>query len=219
MAKVISVLQQKGGVGKTTISVHLAAQIKEYFPHLRVALADADPQRSATIWLGKGNGRAGVSVFSVAVDGEGKNLKHELAQIDADVLIVDLPPAVASVSMRAALYSDLMLVPVGASALDIEAAKTAISVCKEAMDLDPKKQFLIVPNRIQLNTASGRELRSVLQKWGPVSEATLCLRVAYADSVMHGIGINQFAPGSTAYQEIGILAEEVVKILDLEVQI
>jgi chromosome partitioning protein len=219
MAKVISLLQQKGGVGKTTISVHLATQVKEIFPHLRVVLADADPQKSATIWLGKANGKSGVSVFPVAIDGEGKNLKFELTQIDADVVIVDLPPAIASVSMRAALYSDLMLVPVGASALDIEAAKTAISVCKEAIELDTKKQFLIVPNRIQLNTAAGRELRAVLQKWGPVSEATLCLRVAYADSVMYGVGVNLFAPGSTAYQEIGILAEEVIKILNLGAQI
>ena len=213
--KIITVMQQKGGVGKTTIAVHLATQIKELFPHLKVALADADPQKSATVWLSNGETASGVSVHQVASDVEGKRLMDELSSIDADLVVVDLPPAIAAISMRAVLYSDLILVPVGASALDIEAARHAVDLCKEAIGLDPSKKFLLVPNRVQMNTAAGRELRDVLDKWGPVSKATLCLRVAYADAVMHGIGINAFAPGSPAYQEIGQLAEEVVKMLDL----
>ena len=215
--RVITVLQQKGGVGKTTIAVHLATQIKELFPDLKVALADADPQKSATVWLSNGEVNCGVSVHQVAGDIEGKQLMDELSSIDADLVIVDLPPAIAAISMRAALYSDLILVPVGASALDIEAARHAVDVCKEAITLDPAKQFLLIPNRIQMNTAAGRELRGVLEKWGPVSKATLCLRVAYADAVMHGVGINLFAPASPAYQEIGLLAEEVIHLLKLEV--
>jgi chromosome partitioning protein len=211
--KVLSVLQQKGGVGKTTIAVHLATQIKEMAPNLKIALADADPQKSATAWLRKGT--TGIDVYAVAADVEGANLKDELSLIDADLIVVDLPPAIASVSMRAILYSDVILVPVGASALDIEAAKHAIELCNEALELDPSKKFLLVPNRIQMNTASGRELREVLKKWGPVSQATLCLRVAYADAVMHGTGINEFAPCSPGYQEIGFLAEEVMALLEL----
>jgi chromosome partitioning protein len=211
--KILSVLQQKGGVGKTTIAVHLATQIKEMAPHLKIVLADADPQKSATAWLRKGT--TGIVVHPVAGDIEGANLKNELSSIDADLIIVDLPPAIASVSMRATLYSDVVLIPVGASALDLEAAKHAIALCKEAVELDAAKKYLIVPNRIQMNTASGRELREVLQQWGPVSKATLCLRVAYADAVMHGTGINEFAPYSPGYQEIGVLAEEVMALLEL----
>jgi chromosome partitioning protein len=215
MIKVVTVLQQKGGVGKTTIAVHLATQIKELFPTLKIALADADPQKSATVWLSNGPEENGVSVHQVASDVEGKSLMDELTSIDADLVVVDLPPAIAAISMRAALYSDLILVPVGASALDIEAARHAVDVCKEAITLDPSKQFLLIPNRVQMNTAAGRELRNVLSNWGPVSKATLCLRVAYADAVMLGVGINSFAPGSPAYQEIGMLAEEVIHLLNL----
>ncbi|MDD2500252.1 MAG: ParA family protein [Geobacter sp.] len=215
--KIITVMQQKGGVGKTTIAVHLATQIKELFPDLKVALADADPQQSATVWLNSGTEDCGVSIHQVASDVEGKRLMDELSSIDADLVVVDLPPAIAAISMRAVLYSDLILVPVGASALDIEAARHAVDLCKEAIALDPAKQFLLIPNRVQMNTAAGRELRTVLGKWGPVSKATLCLRVAYADAVMLGVGINSFAPGSPAYQEIGLLAEEVIHLLKLEV--
>lgn len=215
--RVVSVMQQKGGVGKTTIAVHLATQIKDLFPSLKIALADADPQKSATVWLQHSEQDTGVSVYPVAADVEGKNLMDELSGIDADLIVVDLPPAIAAISMRAVLYSDLILVPVGASALDIEAARHAVDLCKEAIAMDSTKQFLLIPNRVQMNTAAGRELRTVLEKWGPVSKATLCLRVAYADAVMHGVGINSFAPASPAYQEIGLLAEEVIHLLKLEV--
>lgn len=215
--KIVSVMQQKGGVGKTTIAVHLATQIKELYPALKIALADADPQKSATVWLNSSLEDCGVSVHQVAGDIEGKSLMDELSAIDADLIVVDLPPAIAAISMRAVLYADLILVPVGASALDIEAARHAVDLCNEAIALDSDKQFLLIPNRVQMNTAAGRELRGVLEKWGPVSKATLCLRVAYADAVMHGVGINLFAPASPAYQEIGLLAEEVIHLLKLEV--
>lgn len=216
MAKIIGIVQKKGGAGKTTISVHLATQLKEVYPKLRIFVADADTgQNSATKWLKRGALETGVEVCTVADDGVGKNLKQELDKLQADLIILDLPPFLDSVSLRAALYSNLILVPVGPTPLDIEAAEGAISVCREAMDLDKKKSFLIVPNRVQQSTASGRELRSVLEEWGPVSKATLGHRVAYSDSATVGVGINKYAPGSVAHQEIELLAQEVAEILGL----
>lgn len=70
--KIITVLQQKGGVGKTTVTVHLAAALASMHPTLLVAVADADPQGSATIWINRGNGGIGVTAHTVAVDGDGR---------------------------------------------------------------------------------------------------------------------------------------------------
>jgi chromosome partitioning protein len=216
VAKIVGVIQKKGGAGKTTLSVHLATQLKEHYPELRIVVADADTgQNSATKWLNRSAGSTGVEVFTVADDGVGKNLKQELEKLDADLIVLDLPPFLDSVSLRAALYSKLILVPVGPTPLDIEAAEGAISVCKEAIDLDGNKSFLIVPNRVQQSTSSGRELRSVLEEWGPVSKATLGHRVAYSDSATVGVGINKYAPGSIAHQEIEQLAREVAEIIGL----
>lgn len=216
--KVISIIQQKGGVGKTTLAVHLAHELKSQFPKLHISVADADPQRSASNWIERGHKRGfkNISVSTVAMDGDGKALQKELQSIKADICIVDLPPAIAAVSLRAALYSHLMLVPVGASALDMEAARAAIDVCEEAIGLKSGKQFLIVPTRIQSSTGAGKEIRAVLKKWGPVSKANMGMRVSYADAATAGEGISSFSPGSEAHVEIRSLATEASKLLGLK---
>lgn len=216
MKQVISVIQQKGGVGKTTLTVHLAHELKRLRPKLKVAIADADPQQSSTKWImrGKSNGVNGIDVQPVAHDGEGKRLKKELSSIEADLVLVDLPPAIESVSLRAALYADLMLVPVGASALDIEAARAAIDVCEEAIDLDERKKMLLIPSKVRTNTKAGKELRSVLSGWGPVSKATIGLRIHFSDAATAGEGIGTYAPNSAAHKEIKQLAKEIAAILE-----
>ena len=215
MAKIITILQQKGGVGKTTTAVNLAAALASMHSALSVAVADADQQGSATLWINRGKGAMGVTVHPVAGDGDGRNLRSELEAIKADIIIIDLPPALEAVSLRAAIRADLLLVPTGASVVDLAATRAAVSICKEALETNSQKRYLLVPNRVQHNTASGRELRTALAAWGPVSEATLTLRVAFSEAAGVGLGVTQYAPGSPAAQEIGMLAEEVSKILNI----
>lgn len=213
---VVSVIQQKGGVGKTTLSVHLAQMIADLRPKWQITVADADPQQSALKWVdrGRSHGFDQVDGVSIAQDGEGKKLRKELQNIDADVVVIDLPPAIESISLRAALYADIMLVPVGASLLDIEAAQAAVNVCHEAMDLDPRKRMLLVPSRIRNGTAAARELRPVLEEWGEVSKSTISLRVAYSDAAVSGEGIHTYAPQSDAYREVAYLTREILEMIE-----
>ena len=215
MKQVISVIQQKGGVGKTTLAVHLAYELSAQSPGLRIAIADADPQQSAFKWVTRGHasGASGVTAVAVATDGTGRLLKQEIDAIDADLVIIDLPPAIESVSLRAAFYANVILVPVGASALDIEAGKAAIDVCREAISLDNTKSYLIVPSKIRQSTAAGREIAAVLKSWGPISKTSVGLRVALADAATGGQGITTYEPKGAAHQEIAELAKEVTELL------
>ncbi len=214
MKKIISVIQQKGGVGKTTLAVNLAHQLKEMYPKKTITIADADPQKSAYNWIKRGIDRGfnGVSILQVAPDNTGKTLKTELGKIISDFIIVDLPPAIESLSLRAALYSDLMIIPVGASVLDMEAAEEAIRVCEEAIGLDKNKKFILVPMKVQSNTTAGKDLKKVLANWGPVSATSIGLRVAFAEAALQGVGINTYAPNSPAHKELKKLALEAVKL-------
>ena len=212
MAKIVGVLNQKGGCSKTTTAVHVSTAIAMLFD-LRVALADADPQASAMTWLSRAE-KPLVTVHQVGSE-DGKWLKQELANIDTDLIILDLPPSLEAVSLRAALLSDLILLPAGPSPVDISATKAAVSICKEALDLVPTKKYLFVPSRVQMNTALGRSLREVLAAWGPVAKATICLRAAYSAAASFGMGIMEYAPGTPGADETQLLAEEVVEILGL----
>lgn len=212
MAKIVVSLQQKGGSSKTSLIMHCATMFKHLYPKMKVAVADADPQGSATLWMSKG-AIEDIELVKVARDGDGKQLKKELSDIDADVIWLDLPPYVESVSLRGALYGDVILVPVGPSELDIAAAHRPLDVCAEAVGLDPAKVVLLVPARVREGTASGKELREVLAGMGRVSKASIGMRAAYSDSVSAGVGVNLYAPGTKAYREIYDLTVEIAQEL------
>lgn len=212
MPKIVACLQQKGGSSKTSLCIHCATMFKHLYPKVSVAIADADPQKSATMWVMKGAIKD-IPLVSVATDGDGKHLKKELAEISADVVFLDLPPFVESVSLRAALYGNVILIPIGPSELDISAAHRPIDVCAEAIGLDPSKTVLLVPVRVREGTASGKELRDVLTPMGRVSKATIGMRAAFSDSVSVGVGVNLFAPNTKAYHEIYNLTVEIAEEL------
>jgi chromosome partitioning protein len=213
--KVISLIQRKGGSAKTSTAVNLAASLLELHPDLRISIADADPQGSAFNWVNRSKGAIGISVHKVAADGEGRGLKLEIDEIgkNAGLVIIDTPPSLSSVSLRAALRADLMLIPSSASILDLQSCREAIQTCEEAIEYDPRKKFLLIPSRIQLNTSAGQQLRGSLENWGPVSRATIALRVAYSEAAIVGLGVTQYAPESNAAAEMRLLAEEVSELL------
>jgi len=210
--KIITILQQKGGAGKTTIAVHLATMLKHLHPELSVAVADADQQGSASLWLGKG-AEGDVRVVRVAMDNAGVELKDELRATNADLVVLDLPPFVDVLSMRGVVHADLVLIPIGPSELDTDSAKKPLKLLTEVRELKPQAQGLLVPTRVRRNTAAGRELRPALEMWGRVSRATIEYRSAYSDAVSCGVGVNRFAPDKPAFDEMRELAEEVMELL------
>ena len=124
---VLAVAGRKGGIGKTTIAGNLVAELEEM--GWRVVALDADPQHSLAAWAAQGEG-----VLSRAVDkvkgGDAVSLRDKVRSLDniADLIVIDTPPGMPETTFQAALFADLMLLPCGASPLDLFALQEALSL-------------------------------------------------------------------------------------------
>jgi len=217
--RVIAIVQHKGGAGKTTTAVNLATMLAHLRPDLKVAIADADVPGGyfAHGWLDPSL-EPDVPVVKVALDasGEGRYLKKELDSIDADLIILDLPPAVAAISLRAVMYSDLMLIPLSDSGLDLKGAEHAMEYCLDAVAIDPRKIIMLIPAGVNPQTNQYKEMVQTLPLLGRVSKTSIRHRTVYRELNDTGVGINRYKPYSDACFEVKRLAKEVLEIIEKE---
>lgn len=210
MPKVISILNQKGGVGKTTIAVHLATALAR--KNRRVLLVDADPQGSALDWSAA---RKDPTLFPVA--GLPKSSIHkELHALASgyDFVVIDGPPRVYQVARSAIMASDLVIVPVQPSPYDVWAAKEIIDLIEEALVYKPSLKRVFAINRKIANTAIGRDVVEALSDYPmPVLQSALCQRVPFAESATQGLTVYELDPDMLASREMNEFASEVLELL------
>ncbi|MCY4607899.1 MAG: AAA family ATPase [bacterium] len=206
---IISFLNQKGGVGKTTLAVHTAAGLA--LDGLDVILVDADPQGSALDWLAA---RQKPPLFAVV--GMPRPVLHrQLPRLAAtvDAVVIDGPPSLANIARSAMLASDLVLIPVQPSPYDVWAVGDLVELVDEArLDHDSIDARFVVSRRIA-NTVIGRDVAEALGEWPvPVLETHITQRVAFAESAATGLAVMESAPGSAAAGEVRSLVREVMAL-------
>ncbi len=210
MPKTIAILNQKGGVGKTTLAVHIATALAR--KKRKLLLLDADPQGSALDWAAA---RRAEPLFPVV--GLPKSSIHKELPALADnfeLVLIDGPPRVYDVARSAIMASDLVLVPVQPSPYDVWAAKEIIDLLNEATVYKPTLKKAFVINRKIVNTAIGRDVADALSSYPiPVLETAICQRVAFAESATQGLTVYEIDPDMLAAQEMNQLADEVEAML------
>jgi len=215
-AKIITVANQKGGSGKTTIAMQLAGTLGRN--NNKVLVIDADPQGTATRWAASAEEdkpfRARVAGLSAA----GGRVHREVKKFidDFDYIVVDCPPAVDSpVPQSALLISDLVLVPVIPSPADLWAATGIQKLIDNAQEINEKLEARLIANMCQPNTLLAKDSLDVLEEFGiPLATSRLHLRTAYRRSAVYGDTVH--GQGSTAQQainEVNTLIDEVLGIL------
>lgn len=206
---IIGLLNQKGGVGKTTLSVNLAASFAR--AGARVLLIDGDPQGSALDWAAA---REGDPLFSV-VGLPRATIHKEIAQIGHgyDHIIIDGPPRVTDLARSALMASDFVLIPVQPSPYDIWAADGIVKLLDEARVYKENLQSAFVINRKIVNTAIGRDVSEALGVYPiDVLSASIAQRVIFAEAVAQGKAVYEVDKQGPAAAEIEAVAAEIKEL-------
>ena len=203
---IISLVGEKGGTGKSTLAIYLAAEAHRR--RLRVKLLDGDPQGTARTWADVAK-EAGVPAPPVeAIDHD--FWRKEGWQAGADFIFIDCPGRLDSMQRAALLASDVALIPCGPSAADAWALGSTIEIVRKAMNLEPELAAAIVITRKKGRTALGQGARAVLMQGGlPLLRTEIGDRIAYQEALAAGKGVTTYAPGTPAASEIGQLLDEL----------
>ncbi|MCS3926158.1 chromosome partitioning protein [Bradyrhizobium elkanii] len=198
---IVAVLNQKGGVGETTLALHLANEWA--LRGRRVTLVDADPQGSALSWSQQ-RARENVAPLFGAVCLARDTLYHEAPEIarTADHVVIDGPPRVAGLMRSALLAADLVLIPVQPSPFDGWASAEMLDLLREARIYRPQLAARFVLNRCGARTIIARETAEVLADYDPpVLASTIAQFVVFADAAQSGPLALDFAEQNIAARE------------------
>lgn len=203
---IISFVNQKGGVGKTTTAINLAAGLAR--KNYSVALVDADPQGSAARWHAVENNQA----FEVVAMPESLSRDDiHLLAAGMDYLIIDSPPGKTGTAHAILENSDLTVIPVSPSSLDIWSCEGTLEMIGEARRHNPKLTARLLVTKKISGTRVAREIHAALAVFDvEVMAAELSQRVAFIDAMKSGVSVTQYAPGSKAAEEIEAFCSELV---------
>jgi len=210
---VIALLNQKGGVGKTTLSVNLATALAQGH---KVLLVDADPQGSALDWSAQRENEGALARFPV-IGLPKETLHRELAPISLDYewVIIDGPPRVNKIARSAIVASDFVIIPVQPSPFDIWAAVDVEEIIDECAAIKPNLLTRFLVNRLILNTTLGNEVQEELSKRPfPTFQTAIRNRQEYAKAARRGMAALETEPHGPAADEIRAWMEEIIDVLN-----
>lgn len=212
-AAVISVLNLKGGCGKSTIAVNLACELASGGE--KVLLIDNDAQGTARHWWTNGQLPLKGEFMPLENDEDGERLVRAAAARQERYLVLDAPAHVTAATLAASKIADLVLIPVTASGIDLVATEAAVELVRQARALrrSGSPRCLIVPSKIDRRTDAGRQIDQKLQGFGEPVGPAIHQKIAFVEAFGSGQWIGEYAPQSAAHYDIASLAIAVKRSL------
>ncbi|MFM2415313.1 MAG: hypothetical protein RL385_36 [Pseudomonadota bacterium] len=213
-ATIISVCNQKGGCGKTTITMALAAAFAAR--KKRVLVVDGDPQGSASSWSANAPEDAPFPASVVNLAHAGRSLPSELKKLvgDYDLVVIDCPPAVDSaVPQSALMVADLAVIPLIPSPVDVAAAAPFFQLIENARHFNETLQALVVPNLVQRQTKVAVAYLAHLDALPfPASKTHVALRTSHRQAAALGSSVHALGDRD-GIREINALVKEIEQLL------
>ncbi len=205
--KILAIIAQKGGAGKTTTAVHLATAASA--AGYSVAVIDLDPQATAASW-----GDRRTADAPEVISGQATRLPALIAaarQNGADFLVIDTAPNADQTASLAARAADLVLIPSRPAIFDLEAIETTLLLVKAAM-----KPAYVVLNAVPPSGSVGKEAADWLTaRNAQVAPCQLTQRAAFAHAVIDGRTAQEFEPQGKAAAEVTALYKWLCGVVDM----
>jgi len=210
MGKIIAFSNQKGGSGKSTLTANLA--VLWCNSGYKVAVVDADAQKSLTHWLDArkkyyGEDHTGLTSFNFDI----RNLVDEIKSIKKkyDFILIDSPPSITFETIQIIKSSDRLFVPVQPSPIDLMATLPFLEVAKQ----ERKKPIIIINRvmpRVKLTEAMILRLRYSGSK---IARSRISSKIIFAETFTVGRGVIDLSVTSDASKEIINLGNEIIRSL------
>ena len=192
--RTVTLLSQKGGSGKTTLSINLA--IAGALQDKSVVIIDLDPQQSAARWA-----RLRQCENPVIVSGHGPNVADLVERAragGADLIIIDTAPKSENAALAAAKLADVVVIPCQPSSLDLDAIADSVNIVQLA-----RKPAFFVLNNCRASSTLADEAADALGDYGlAIAPVRIGSRVAFVKSLAEGKGVLEHEPGRAAASEI-----------------
>lgn len=211
---IVAMCGQKGGAGKTTLTISLAAEWHRR--GLRTLLVDLDSQGTATTW---GDVAAEEGHDGPVVMGMGDAVRTKLPEVAADYdhVVIDCPPRAGKRTVGALMVADVAVLPCGASPADLWALSESLDTVGNAQALRPELMVRIAMNSVLTTSTLGREIDEALSELEvPRMSTVMHSRVAMARTLATGMGVTRSDPSSIAAQEVRSFVDELEALLSDE---
>lgn len=209
MAKIITIAQQKGGAGKTTLAAHIAVALSQ--KGNRVGVLDIDPQGSLTHWHRLREERLGEGYTGLMFNSlSGWRIGSEVSRLRklCHYIVIDSPPHTETEARAAIRSADLLVIPVQPSPTDLWATKGTLDLAKAE-----KVAVKVVLNRVAAHSRLAQQIAAELPE---LADTTLGNRVLFPASLMEGRTATEIEPASPAAREIKALVQEILAVIDDE---